>query len=92
MREGMPDISFERSMNHNYMILSKCDFFGRETDKSNDYRTRMLLENHIPGLLPVTHRLINGESRYYYKINSLQSLDRLYDKTEIRYNELKCLL
>ena len=33
MREGMPDISFERSMNHNYMILSKCDFFGRETDK-----------------------------------------------------------
>lgn len=29
MNETMPDISFERSMNHNYMILHKCDFFGK---------------------------------------------------------------
>lgn len=92
MKQDMPDIRYERSMNHNYMILSRCDFFGRESGKSSDYRTRMLLENHIPGLLPVTHRLINGESRYYYEINSLQSLDRLYDKSEIGYDELKSLL
>lgn len=93
MRENMPEISFERSMNHNYMILSRCSFFGKESGgKSDDYRTRMLLENRIPGLLPVTHRLVNGESRYYYEINSLQSLDRLYDKTEIRYDKLRHLL
>lgn len=92
MKQDMPDISYERSMNHNYMILSKCDFFGKEGDKNVDFRTRMLLENKIPGLLPVTHRLVNGESRYYYEINSLQSLDRLYDKNEIRYEELKALL
>lgn len=92
MKQDMPDISYERSMNHNYMILSKCDFFGKEGDKNGDFRTRMLLENKIPGLLPVTHRLVNGESRYYYEINSLQSLDRLYDKNEIRYEELKALL
>ncbi len=92
MEENMPDISFERSMNHNYMILSKCSFFGKSEDKSSDYRTKMLLENRIPGLLPITHRLVNGESRYYYEINSLQSLDRLYDKTEIRYDELRHLL
>lgn len=88
----MPNISFERSMNHNYMILGKCSFFGKNEDQYSDYRTKMLLENRIPGLLPVTHRLINGESRYYYEINSLQSLDRLYDKAEIRYNELRQLL
>lgn len=29
MNETMPDISFERSMNHNYMILHKCDFFRK---------------------------------------------------------------
>lgn len=92
MRESLPGISFERSMNHNYMILSKCSFFGKSGDKGSDYRAKMLLENRIPGLLPVTHRMINGESRYYYEINSLQSLDRLYDKTEIRYDELKRLL
>ena len=92
MKQDMPEISYERSMNHNYMILSKCDFFGKEGDKNGDFRTRMLLENKISGLLPVTHRLVNGESRYYYEINSLQSLDRLYDKNEIRYEELKALL
>ena len=92
MKQDLPDISYERSMNHNYMILSKCDFFGKEGDRSSDFRTRMLLENKIPGLLPVTHRLVNGESRYYYEINSLQSLDRLYDKNEIGYEELKALL
>lgn len=83
MNETMPDISFERSMNHNYMILHKCDFFGKGANRTADYRTRMLLENRIPGLLPVTHRLSNGESRYYYEINSLQSLDRVYDKMKL---------
>ncbi len=92
MKEDLPDITYERSMNHNYMILSKCDFFDNEGDRKDDFRTRMLLENDIPGLLPVTHRLVNSESRYYYEINSMQSLDRLYDKNEIGYEELKKLL
>lgn len=92
MKDMMPDISFERSMNHNYMILSRCNFFENKNDRATDYRVRMLLENHIPGLLPVTHRMMNGESRYYYEINSLQSLDRLYDKSEIGYEGLKRLL
>lgn len=92
MKQEIPNISYERNMNHNYMILSKCDFFGRQDKESSNYRIKMLLENHIPGLLPVTHRLINGESRYYYEINSLQSLDRLYDKKELGYDALRKLL
>lgn len=92
MTQDLPEISYERSMNHNYMVLSKCDFFGKGKSSDTDYRTRMLLENTIPGLLPVTHRLVNGESRYYYEINSLQSLDRLYEKNEIQYTGLKKLL
>ncbi|MBQ2114974.1 MAG: FHA domain-containing protein [Lachnospiraceae bacterium] len=83
--------SYERSMNHNYMILSKCNFF--DTAVSNtDFRTRMLLENNIKGLLPVSLRQINGEDRYYYEINSLQAFDRLYDHKEMRYDQLKALL
>lgn len=92
MREELPEISFERSMNHNYIVLSKCNFFGKCGEKGTDYRTKMLLENHIPGLLPVTHRQVNGESKFYYEINSLQSLNRLYDKSEIRYDDLTRLL
>ena len=66
MVQDMPNKSFERSMNHNYMILSKCDFFGSNETKGEDYRLKMLLENDIAGLIPITHRMVNGESKYYY--------------------------
>lgn len=92
MTQDMPNKRFERNMNHNYMILGKCDFFRNNDLKHTDYRVRMLLENSIAGLLPVTHRSVNGESRYYYEINSLQSLDRLLEQKEMNYNELRALL
>ncbi len=92
MIQELPDISFERNMNHNYLILKKCNFFDTGKNTDTDFRIRMILENTIPGLLPVSHRMVNGESRYYYEINSLQSLDRLYQKKEIKYEELKALL
>jgi hypothetical protein len=74
------------------MILSRCDFFGKEDGGKDDFRTRMLLENDIAGLLKVTHRQTDGEGRYYYEINSLQSFDRLYEKNEIGYDELVNIL
>lgn len=91
MREELPSVSYERSMNHNYLILGKCDFFGSADDNSKNYRVRMLLENKIQGLLPITHRQVNGERKYYYEINSLQSLDRLIVKNELKYKELRAL-
>lgn len=91
MREELPLISYERSMNHNYLVLGKCDFFGTADGGSKNYRVRMLLENKIQGLLPVTLRQINGEHKYYYEINSLQSLDRLIEKSELKYRELRAL-
>lgn len=92
MKEDFPSVSYERNMNHNYMVLYQCDFFGTAKDNSRDYRVRMILENKIQGLLPVTHRQMNGESRYYYEINSLQSLDRLIEKSELKYRELRAVL
>ena len=90
--ENMPQKSFERNMNHNYLILSRCDFFGDKQASQDDYRERMLLDNKIEGLLPVSSQKLNGVSRYYYEINSLQSLDRLLEKNELGYNGLYALL
>lgn len=90
--ENIPQKSFERNMNHNYLILSRCDFFGNTQEVRNDYRERMLLDNKIKGLLPVSSQKLNGMSRYYYEINSLQSLDRLLEKNELDYNGIYGLL
>lgn len=92
MKEDFPSVSYERNMNHNYMVLYQCDFFGTAKDNGRDYRVRMILENKIQGLLPVTHRQVNGESRYYYEINSLQSLDRMIEKSELKYRDLRAVL
>ena len=88
--QTLPEKHYERSMNHNYMILSSYDFFGQEEEE--DYTTRMLLGNKISGLLPVMCRNHKGEKQYCYEINSLQSLDRLYEKQEIGYEALYQLL
>lgn len=90
IQELLPQKRYERSMNHNYLILSTYQFFDNEEEES--YMTRMLLGNQIPGLLPVVCRHSGGEKQYCYEINSLQSLDRLYEKQEIGYEVLHKLL
>lgn len=89
--DSLPQKSFERNMNHNYMILNQPNFF-HEQEEEQDYRVRMLLDNKIEGLLPVSDRTVNGESKYYYEINSLQSMDRVYAKEELDYQQLCTLL
>lgn len=84
--------TYERTMNHTYMVLRTCDFFETEKEEKQDYRTRMLLENRIPGILPVTQRRQNGETCFYYEINSLQSMSQLYEKEEIDAEALESLL
>ena len=86
----LPDKRYERSMNHNYLVLSTYQFF--ESTQEESYITRMLLENQIPGLLPVVYRYKEGEKQYCYEINSLQALDRLYEKQDIGYEVLHKLL
>ena len=80
---------YERNMHHNYMILSSYDFFG---EKEEDYTEKMLLSNTIPGLLPVLCRKDAGKTQYCYEINSLQSLERLFEKREMDYEVLRKLL
>lgn len=89
-QDVLPEKRYERSMNHNYMILSSYTFF--EHKEEENYMTKMLLGNKIPGLLPVVCRKNAGETQYCYEINSLQSLDRLYEKQEMGYEAFFKLL
>jgi hypothetical protein len=92
MNKSVPEISYERNLNHNYMILKSYDFLGELHENQSDFRKRMILENNIEGLLPIRQRNNNGEVCYSYEINSMQSIDRLYAKKEIGCEELKHIL
>lgn len=80
----MKQVKYKREAGHNYLVLN-----GME---NRDYRLRMVLENKIPGLLPLTLRRWNGEEEYYYDITSLQPLDVFFGKKQINYEALKHVL
>ncbi len=88
--ENLPEKHYERSMNHNYLVFSTYLFFG--DGKEEDYTTKMLIGNQIQGLIPVVCRIQDAKKQYCYEINSLQSLDRLYEKQEIGFEVLHKLL
>lgn len=62
------EIRYERDLMHVYMVLPA-------SGGPADYRHGMILENRIPGFLPVRMRQRNGEEEYLYDISSQVSLE-----------------
>ncbi|MDR2547261.1 MAG: FHA domain-containing protein [Lachnospiraceae bacterium] len=74
----MMEISFQKDMNKNYMIV-KCPVTADvPAIAENNYRLRMMTENEIHGLLRADRRSIDGEAYLYYEISSLQSLRTVF--------------
>ncbi len=57
----------------------------------DDFRVQMMTENEIPGLLPLSVRMIDGEKRAYYDITDKISFTRKMTGKEADYNDLKKL-
>lgn len=66
------EILYQRELNRNYMILPLS---GQE----ENYEQKMLLDNSIAGLLPVSIRKVNGNAYYYYDIHSKQSIQTIFE-------------
>lgn len=81
------DISYKRSMNDTYMVIS-----GEEIRERDTYQTRILLENQVHGLLPCKIQKVNGEELFYYEITGCQSLKNLFENKKFDRRELENLL
>lgn len=78
---------FERSMSHNYMIPEIEGGIQAE-----GYQVRMLLENSIEGLLPVSVKNVNCSAKYYYDITSRLSMKQLFETESLGEGEIKVIL
>ncbi|MBR1470013.1 MAG: FHA domain-containing protein [Lachnospiraceae bacterium] len=76
-------ISYRKSMDHYYLVITQ------EEEGQEDYQMRMVLENKIPGLLPVEVKLREGRKELYYEISSMQPLARIYDRKELSGEEIR---
>ncbi len=77
------DIEYRRDMNHNYMIVK-----GFGPDTPDDYETRVISTNRIPGLLTCRMQYIDQETWYSYDVTSLQRLTVFTESRKIGKKEL----
>lgn len=78
-------MEYQKSLNQNYLV------YKNEYGEDN-YELRMLAENQINYLLPVELRSIDGRDDIYYKIESFQSLGKLYKNREMKVEDVKVIL
>lgn len=78
-------MEYQKSLNQNYLVYKNgC---GEE-----NYELRMLTENQINYLLPVELRSIDGRDDIYYKIESFQSLSKVYKNREMKLEDVRMIL
>lgn len=75
---------YRREMSRSYLVLEQ------ET-KEETYAVKMLLHNHIRGLLPCSLRLLDGRQYFYYDVTSRQSIFSLYENRKFGSEELMLL-
>lgn len=79
-------IRYKRDLNSNYMILT-------DQDPSEDtYEVRMITENRINGFLPCVRQEYEDRAEYYYEITGCQSMELLYERRNLNYEQLRGLL
>ena len=81
------DIEYRRDMNHNYMIVK-----GMGPDVPDDYETRVISTNRIPGLLTCSMQYIDAEIWYSYDVTSLQKLTVFCESRKVGKNEIMKIL
>ncbi len=79
-------VEFERSLNHNYMIVKNMEEF------CEDYQIHMLMEQRIPHVLPVELRFMNGKPELYYDISSKQKLSEWLKIKKITHDILQGII
>lgn len=75
---------YRREMSRSYLVLEN-------EMEAETYAVKMLLHNHIKGLLSCSLRMVDGKQYFYYDVTSRQSVFSLYENKKFGSGEL-CLL
>ena len=77
-------IEYIREIRDTYMQI--------ETDNPGGYRMKMITNNEISGLLKVTSRVVNGKTRYLYRITSMTNMEDEFQKKNMEFKDLEELM
>lgn len=87
------NVEYKRENHKSYLVLKdqKMEKQMEKEESEGYYGVKMLCDNPIKGLLPLSLHIFNGEKELYYDISSKQSLDVLYEKKEMKKEDLEKL-
>lgn len=80
------DISYKRTLEHNYMVIKGDDSCNESVNEN--YRYRMLSENSIDKILKLELKMNNGIYDFYYETSGMQPMSRVYEHREIKSEDL----
>ncbi|MCD7819838.1 MAG: FHA domain-containing protein [Lachnospiraceae bacterium] len=78
---------YKRDLQNNYLILESS-----VTGEEDGYGLRMAEQNQVKGLLPMHESRRDGKSYLYYEITSKQTLENLYEKKMMSYQDILYVL
>jgi hypothetical protein len=79
-------VEYRKDIKHNYMVITE------EEQPKEPYCIRMLENQAITGVLPLQQHFMDNETLYYYDITGKQSMQNLFAKISLSYNQLKQLI
>lgn len=74
---------YRRNLNATYLIIEVDEVY------KEDYQMHMMEANDITGLLKVSGRGLNDQSRYHYEISGKVSVKAMYEKAKMEYNDVR---
>lgn len=77
-------VRYRRENDHSYLIM--------KVSGERDYQIKMVMENNVEGLLRTDIRRLNGEEEYYYDITGKQSLENIFLKKPMGYEDIRGIL
>ena len=78
------EIEYIREIRDTYMQM--------EASKASGYQMKMITSNEIPGLLRVNSRVVNGKTRYMYRITSMMNMEDEFHKRNMDFKDLEGLM
>lgn len=77
---------FKHDLKQSFLVLEG------EEGWEEDFQTRMLNENNIPGILKINVKFVDNKVFYYYDISGKNSLKTIYEKAKLKRDQIKKLV
>lgn len=83
----MNKIQYEQENNIRYMKMEFCNI----TEEA-EYEIKMLMNNKISIFLPISIKIINNKSIYFYNITSKQQFCKIYEFNKLQMKDIELIL